>query len=58
MKLSVDTDKQSIIDEESGKITPLYSTEAFELIYINMGELFKYDLREIKYQIYYNHPDA
>lgn len=32
MKLSIDTDKQSIIDEESGKITPLYSTEAFELI--------------------------
>ncbi len=32
MKITIDTDKQSIIDEENGELTPLYSTKGFELI--------------------------
>ena len=32
MRFTIDTDKQNIIDEESGKTTPLYSTEGFEMI--------------------------
>ncbi|MBA3632982.1 MAG: class I SAM-dependent methyltransferase [Acidobacteria bacterium] len=32
MKITIDTDKQNIIDEESGEMTALYSTEGFELI--------------------------
>lgn len=32
MKITIDTDKQNIIDEETGKITPLYSTEGFDAI--------------------------
>ena len=32
MKITIDTDKQSIFDEQSGKALPLYSTEGFEAI--------------------------
>lgn len=32
MKLTIDTDKQTIVNEETGETTPLYSTEGFKAI--------------------------